>query len=151
MTTIETEEATKEQGPDSLVQQFNVGDMESMSGNGVTSSAPTSSNANSKKRGRPAEGIPKGLANMADAFGIMFENTNNRMVEIAHRIGYAHDLSQQRRQINAELSQLPLNTNQRLRAATMIVKILSALTCSSISVKRKRWSGSSCYYLGIFN
>ncbi|GFY86781.1 hypothetical protein Acr_05g0004200 [Actinidia rufa] len=119
---IETEEATKEQGPDSPVLQFSAADMESMSANIGTSSAHTSSNANSKKRGRAAYGTPKVLADMADAFGIMFENTNNRMAEIAQRIGYAHDLSQQRRQVNAELSQLPLDSNQRLRAATMIVQ-----------------------------
>ena len=119
---IDNEEATKEQEPESPVLQFSVADQESMSATGGTSSAPSSSHANSKKRGRVAEGISKGLANMADDFGIMFENTNNRMAEIAHRIGYAHDLSQQRRQVNAKLSQLPLDSNQRLRATTMIVQ-----------------------------
>ncbi|XP_057511419.1 uncharacterized protein LOC130793638 [Actinidia eriantha] len=120
---IETEQASKENLPESPVLQFSAADMESMSANGGTSSkCPSSSNAKSKKRGRSAEGISKGLAEMANAFGIMFENTNNRMAEIAHRIGYAHDLSQQRRQVNAELSQLPLDSNQRLRAASMIVQ-----------------------------
>ena len=119
---IETKEATKVQGADFPVLQFSVADMESMKANNGTSSASSSSNTNSKKRGRAAERIPKGLADMADDFGIMFENTNNRMAEIAHRIGYAHDLSQQRRQVNAELSQLPLDSNQRLRAAIMIVQ-----------------------------
>ncbi|GFS37804.1 hypothetical protein Acr_00g0054040 [Actinidia rufa] len=95
---IETEQASKENFPESPVLQFSAADMES------------------------TKGISKGLAEMADAFGIMFENTNNRMAEIAHRIGYAHDLSQQRRQVNAELSQLPLDSNQRLRAASMIVQ-----------------------------
>ncbi|GFY91583.1 hypothetical protein Acr_07g0017790 [Actinidia rufa] len=85
--------------------------MESKSANGGTSFAPSSSNANSKKSGRASKGISKGLANMADTFGIMFENTNNRMAKIAHRISYAHDLSQQRMQVNAELSQLPLDSN----------------------------------------
>ncbi|GFZ00974.1 hypothetical protein Acr_14g0006090 [Actinidia rufa] len=93
---IETKEATKEQGAESLVLQFSVTNMESMSANGGTSFVPFFSYANSKKRGRIAE--------------------------IAHRIGYAHELSQQRRQVNAKLSQLPLNSNQRLRAAAMIVQ-----------------------------
>ena len=119
---IETEETIKKQEPESSVLQFSAANMESMSATGGTSSAPSSSHANSKKKGRTAEGISKGLADMVDAFGIMFENINNRMAEIAHRIGYAHDLSQQRRQVNAELSQLPLDSNQRLRAATMIVQ-----------------------------
>ncbi|GFY94963.1 hypothetical protein Acr_10g0003480 [Actinidia rufa] len=109
------------------ITMSSVADMDSMSANGGTSSAPSSSNANSKKRGRAAEGISKGLADMADAFGIMFENTNNRMAEIAHRIGYAHDLSQQRRQVNAKLSQLPLDNNQRLRAASMIVQVAQSI------------------------
>ncbi|GFY98197.1 hypothetical protein Acr_12g0007380 [Actinidia rufa] len=97
---IETEKANKEKEIESPVLQFSVADMESISANWIS----------------------KGLAEMDDAFRIMFENTNNRMAEIAHRIGYAHDLSQQRRQVNAELSQLPLDSNQRLRAATMIVQ-----------------------------
>ncbi|KAL7255765.1 hypothetical protein ACSBR1_009821 [Camellia fascicularis] len=44
------------------------------------------------------------------------------MVEIAHRIGYSHDLSQQRRLVNEELLKLPMSTIQRLMAASMIVK-----------------------------
>ncbi|KAL7191042.1 hypothetical protein ACSBR2_023172 [Camellia fascicularis] len=44
------------------------------------------------------------------------------MVEIAHRIGYSHDLSQQRRLVNAELLKLPMSNTQRLMATSMIVK-----------------------------
>ncbi|KAL7186545.1 hypothetical protein ACSBR2_028306 [Camellia fascicularis] len=44
------------------------------------------------------------------------------MVEIAHRIGYSHDLSQQRRLVNVELLKLPMSNTQRLMAASMIVK-----------------------------
>ncbi|GFY96079.1 hypothetical protein Acr_11g0003850 [Actinidia rufa] len=80
---IETEQASKENFPESPVLQFSAADMESMS------------------------------ANWWDLI---------KMAEIAQRIGYAHDLSQQRRQVNAELSQLPLDSNQRLRAASMIVQ-----------------------------
>ncbi|GFZ06406.1 hypothetical protein Acr_18g0005760 [Actinidia rufa] len=94
MVTIETEKTTKEQMVESPVLQFSVVDMDSMLPNGGISSADSSSNANSKKRGRVAKGISKGLTNMADDFGIMLENTNNRMTEIAYRIGYAHDLTQ---------------------------------------------------------
>ncbi|GFZ11504.1 hypothetical protein Acr_22g0009020 [Actinidia rufa] len=95
---IETEKATKEHGPESPILQFSFTDMESMSANCETSSkCPSSSNANRKKRGKVAKGISKGLAEMADAFGIM-------------------------RQVNAELSQLPLDNNQRLKEATMIVQ-----------------------------
>ncbi|CAL5438093.1 unnamed protein product [Camellia sinensis] len=44
------------------------------------------------------------------------------MVEIAHMIGYSHDLSQQRRLVNEELLKLPMSTTQRLMAASIIVK-----------------------------
>ncbi|KAI8009156.1 hypothetical protein LOK49_LG07G02311 [Camellia lanceoleosa] len=37
------------------------------------------------------------------------ENTNTTMVEIGHRIGYSHDLFQQRRLVNAELLKLPMS------------------------------------------
>ena len=68
--------------------------------------APSSYNANNKKSEKATEGISKGLIDMAAAaasFALMFVNTNNWMTEIAHIIGYAHDLSQQRMQVNAEL------------------------------------------------
>ncbi|CAL5441922.1 unnamed protein product [Camellia sinensis] len=76
----------------------------------------------SKKRAREAEGIAKGLVDMAVEFGSFFKKTNTTMEEIAHRIGYAQDLSQARKLVNGELAKLRLNTNDRLRAATLIVK-----------------------------
>ncbi|KAF5948370.1 hypothetical protein HYC85_014327 [Camellia sinensis] len=80
------------------------------------------SGTTSKKRAREAEGIAKGLVDMAVEFGSFFKKTNTTMEEIAHRIGYAHDLSQARKLVNGELVKLPLNTNDRLRVATLIVK-----------------------------
>ncbi|KAI8007245.1 hypothetical protein LOK49_LG07G02065 [Camellia lanceoleosa] len=59
---------------------------------------------------------------MAKILGSFIENTNTTMVEIAHRIGYSHDLSQQRRLVNTELLKLPMSNTQRLMAASMIVK-----------------------------
>ncbi|GMQ06236.1 hypothetical protein CsSME_00050894 [Camellia sinensis var. sinensis] len=59
---------------------------------------------------------------MAKNLGSFIENTNTTMVEIAHRIGYLHDLSQQRRLVNEELLKLPMNTIQRLMAASILVK-----------------------------
>ncbi|CAL5391364.1 unnamed protein product [Camellia sinensis] len=80
------------------------------------------SSTTSKKRAREAEGIAKGLVDMAVEFGSFFKKTNTTMEEIAHRIGYAQDLSQARKLVNGELAKLRLNTNDRLRAATLIVK-----------------------------
>ncbi|CAL5441926.1 unnamed protein product [Camellia sinensis] len=80
------------------------------------------SGTTSKKRAREAEGIAKGLVNMAIEFGSFFKKTNTTMEEITHRIGYAQDLSQARKLVNGELAKLRLNTNDRLRAATLIVK-----------------------------
>ncbi|THG03434.1 hypothetical protein TEA_013952 [Camellia sinensis var. sinensis] len=80
------------------------------------------SGTTSKKRAREAEGIAKGLVDMAVEFGSFFKKTNTTMEEIAHRIGYAQDLSKARKLVNGELAKLRLNTNDRLRAATLIVK-----------------------------
>ncbi|KAF5934076.1 hypothetical protein HYC85_030247 [Camellia sinensis] len=80
------------------------------------------SGTTSKKRAREAEGIAKGLVDMAVEFGSFFKKTNTTIEEIAHRIGYAQDLSQARKLVNGELAKLRLNTNDRLRAATLIVK-----------------------------
>ncbi|KAF5947136.1 hypothetical protein HYC85_017364 [Camellia sinensis] len=71
------------------------------------------SGTTSKKRAREAEGIAKGLVDMAIEFGSFFKKTNTTMEEIAHRIG---------KLVNGELAKLRLNTNDRLRAATLIVK-----------------------------
>ncbi|KAI8007246.1 hypothetical protein LOK49_LG07G02064 [Camellia lanceoleosa] len=75
-----------------------------------------------KKGAQPAEGIPSEISKMAKILGSFIENTNTTMVEIAHRIGYSHDLSQQRRLVNTELLKLPMSNTQRLMAASMIVK-----------------------------
>ncbi|CAL5395496.1 unnamed protein product [Camellia sinensis] len=80
------------------------------------------SGTTSKKRAREAEGIAKGLVDMAVEFGSFFKKINTTMEKIAHRIGYAQDLSQAKKLVNGELAKLRLNTNDRLRAATLIVK-----------------------------
>ncbi|KAL7217034.1 hypothetical protein ACSBR1_028866 [Camellia fascicularis] len=59
---------------------------------------------------------------MAKNLGSFIKNTNTTMVEIAHRIGYSNDLSQQRRLVNVELLKLPMSNTQRLMVASMIVK-----------------------------
>ncbi|CAL5371338.1 unnamed protein product [Camellia sinensis] len=116
--------ATTEEGEQSPVEQFsmNMGDMDySMSTSGNISNRADSTKTG-KKGARPAEGIPTELSEMAKNLGSFIENTNTTMVEIAHRIGYSHDLSQQRRLVNEELLKLPMSTTQRLMAASMIVK-----------------------------
>ncbi|KAI8010675.1 Protein TIFY 8 [Camellia lanceoleosa] len=74
------------------------------------------SGTTSKKRAREAKGITKRLAVMA------VKKTNTTMEEIAHRFGYAHDLSLARKLVKWGTNQVALNTNDRLRAATLIVK-----------------------------
>ncbi|THF98008.1 hypothetical protein TEA_007557 [Camellia sinensis var. sinensis] len=66
--------------------------------------------------------LQKGLVDKAVEFGSFFEKTNTTMEEIAHKIGYAHDLSQARKLVNGELVKFPLNMNGRLRATTLIVQ-----------------------------
>ncbi|CAL5373137.1 unnamed protein product [Camellia sinensis] len=101
---------------------MNMGDMDySMSTLGNISNRADSTKTG-KKGAQPAEGIPTELSEMAKNLGSFIENTNTTMVEIAHRIGYSHYLSQQRRLVNEELLKLPISTTQRLMTASMIVK-----------------------------
>ncbi|XP_028114083.1 uncharacterized protein LOC114312101 [Camellia sinensis] len=116
--------ATTEEGEQSPVEQFsmNMGDTDySMSTVGNVPNRADSTKTG-KKRARHAEGILTELSEMAKNLGSFIENTNTTMVEIAHRMGYSHDLSQQRRLVNAELLKLPMSNTQRLMAASMIVK-----------------------------
>ncbi|CAL5346250.1 unnamed protein product [Camellia sinensis] len=88
--------ATTEEGEQSPVEQFsmNMGDTDySMSTAGNVPNRVDSTKTG-KKRGRPTEEIPTELSEMAKNLGSFIENTNTTMVEIAHRIGYSHDLSQ---------------------------------------------------------
>ncbi|GMP60900.1 hypothetical protein CsSME_00023583 [Camellia sinensis var. sinensis] len=120
----EDENATTEEGEQSPVEQFsmNMGDTDySMSTAGNVPNRADSTKI-SKKWARPALGIPSELSEMAKNLGSFIENTNTTMVEIAHKIGYLHDLSQQKILVNAELLKLPMSNTQRLMAAFMIVK-----------------------------
>ncbi|KAF7123323.1 hypothetical protein RHSIM_Rhsim12G0012100 [Rhododendron simsii] len=106
---------------------------------------PPSSNVAGKKRKRAADGITKGLTDMAEAFGTFFENTNTRMAEIGHRIGYAQDLSLYRKQVNAELMDHPLDWEQRLRAATLIVQEAQRVDLFFSFPKRRIKLDGSCF------
>ncbi|KAF7130245.1 hypothetical protein RHSIM_Rhsim10G0097900 [Rhododendron simsii] len=85
------------------------------------SAAPSSSIMVGKKRARADDEISKGLSNMVEAFGTFFKDANTTMAEIAHRVGYAHDLSNTRGLVNDALTELPLDCTDRLKAASMIV------------------------------
>ncbi|KAF5952622.1 hypothetical protein HYC85_010566 [Camellia sinensis] len=119
---LEKEDQTTDECYTPMMDLSGVNNMNcSLSANGTPTNQSTSATT-SKKRARESESIAKGLAEMATQFGSFFEKTNTTMAEIAHRIGYAHDISEARKLVNGELSKLPLNSNDRLRAATLIVK-----------------------------
>ncbi|KAL7178045.1 hypothetical protein ACSBR2_031245 [Camellia fascicularis] len=126
VTAMEKEDAnaTTEEGEQSPVEQFsmNMGDTDYSMSTASNVSNRADSTKTAKKRARPTEGISTELLEMAKNLGSFIENTNTTMVEIAHRIGYSHDLSQQRRLVNAELLKLPMSNTQRLMSASMIVK-----------------------------
>ncbi|KAF5934200.1 hypothetical protein HYC85_030371 [Camellia sinensis] len=101
ITAMEKEDAnaTTKDGEPSHVEQFsmNIGDTDySMSTAGNVPNHADSTKTR-KKRARPSKGIPTELSEMAKNLRLFIKNTNTMMVEIAHRIGYSHDLSQQRR------------------------------------------------------
>ncbi|KAI7990585.1 hypothetical protein LOK49_LG12G02505 [Camellia lanceoleosa] len=99
-----------------------MGDMDySMSTSGNVPNR-ASSTKTGKKMSQHAERISTELSEMAKNLRSFIENTNTTMVEIAHRMGYSHDLSQQRRLVNAELLKLLMSNTQKLMAASMIVK-----------------------------
>ncbi|KAF5940910.1 hypothetical protein HYC85_022077 [Camellia sinensis] len=113
--TLEKEDQTTDECYTPMMDLPGVNNMDcSLSANGTPTNQSTSATT-SKKRARESEGIAKGFAEMATQFGSFFEKTNTTMAKIAHRIGYAHDISEARKL-------LPLNSNDRLRAATLIVK-----------------------------
>ncbi|KAL7186326.1 hypothetical protein ACSBR2_028131 [Camellia fascicularis] len=116
--------ATTEEGEQSPVEQFSMNMDDTDYSISTAGNVPNraDSTKTGKKRARPAEGIPTELSEMAKNLGSFIENINTTMVEIAHRIGYSHDLSQQRRLVNAELLKLPMSNTQRLMAVSMIVK-----------------------------
>ncbi|CAL5428121.1 unnamed protein product [Camellia sinensis] len=119
---LEKEDQTTDECYTPMMDLLVVNNMDcSLSANGTPTNQSTSATT-SKKRARESEGIAKGLAKMATQFGSFFEKPNTTMAEIAYRIGYAHDISKARKLVNGELSKLPLNSNDRLRAATLIVK-----------------------------
>ncbi|KAI7985791.1 hypothetical protein LOK49_LG14G00961 [Camellia lanceoleosa] len=119
---LEKEDQTTDECYTPIMDLPGVNNMDcSLSANGTPTNQSTSATT-FKKRARKSEGIAKGLAEMATQFGSFFEKTNTTMAEIAHRIGYAHDISEARKLVNGELNKLPLNSNYRLRAATLIVK-----------------------------
>ncbi|GMP91427.1 hypothetical protein CsSME_00042134 [Camellia sinensis var. sinensis] len=122
VTALEKEDQTTDECYTPMMDLLVVNNMDcSLSANGTPTNQSTSATT-SKKRARESEGIAKGLAEMATQFGSFFEKPNTTMAEIAYRIGYAHDISKARKLVNGELSKLPLNSNDRLRAATLIVK-----------------------------
>ncbi|GMP66477.1 hypothetical protein CsSME_00026824 [Camellia sinensis var. sinensis] len=85
-----------------------------------------SNRADSTKIGKKGRDLLRGFSlnyqRWQKNLGSFIENTNTTMVEIAHRIGYSHDLSQQRRLVNAELLKLPMSNTQKLMPTSMIVK-----------------------------
>ncbi|GMP70805.1 hypothetical protein CsSME_00029503 [Camellia sinensis var. sinensis] len=112
------------EGEQSPVEQFsmNMSDMDYSMSTSSNISNRADSTKTRKKVARHTERIPTDLSEMAKNLGSFIENTNTTMVEIAHRIGHSHDLSQQRRLVNEKLLKLPMSTTQRLMAASMIVK-----------------------------
>ncbi|CAL5420185.1 unnamed protein product [Camellia sinensis] len=101
---LENEDQTTDECYTPMMDLPGVNNMDcSLSANGTPTNQSTSATT-SKKRARESEGIAKGLAEMATQFGSFFEKTNTTMAKIAHRIGYAHDISEARKLVNGELS-----------------------------------------------
>ncbi|XP_057461107.1 uncharacterized protein LOC130751521 [Actinidia eriantha] len=113
---VDREEALGE--GDDINFTINIDDMD-FSGNsgseGGATSTPTSKGG--KKRARASD-----LTSMANSFATLVEKAHTSMNELSKRIGYAQYISQAMKNVFAELMKLPLQSNDRLRAANEIVK-----------------------------
>ncbi|KAL7224718.1 hypothetical protein ACSBR1_026076 [Camellia fascicularis] len=116
--------ASTKEGEHSPIKQFsmNMGDTDYSMSTASTLSNHVDATKTGKNWARLAEGILTEPSKMAKNLRSFIKNTNTTIVGIAHRTGYSHDLSQQRRFVNAELLKLPMSNTQKLMAASMIVK-----------------------------
>ena len=87
----------------------------------VRGSGSTTSSLSGKKKPRPVDALVGAVTEMSSQFGTMFEKSTKTMEYIGSRIGYAHDLSAARRQVNDSLLQLPLIVEDRLKVGHIIV------------------------------
>lgn len=75
-----------------------------------------------KKRAKVSETLMAGLSNFADKLVSSLETSNATLEKLGGRMGYAHDLSAKRGEVNDELAKLPISTMDRVKAGLGITK-----------------------------
>ncbi|KAI8530455.1 hypothetical protein RHMOL_Rhmol11G0059700 [Rhododendron molle] len=67
-----------------------------------------------KKKAKVSENILAGMNNFADKLGIYFERSDAKLEMLGGRMGYAHDLSKKRGEVNDALRKLPITVESRV-------------------------------------
>ncbi|KAI8551577.1 hypothetical protein RHMOL_Rhmol06G0196700 [Rhododendron molle] len=67
-----------------------------------------------KKKAKVSENILAGMNNFADKLGIYFERSDAKLEMLGGRMGYAHDLSKKRGEVNDTLRKLPIIVESRV-------------------------------------
>ncbi|KAF7138887.1 hypothetical protein RHSIM_Rhsim07G0014400 [Rhododendron simsii] len=76
----------------------------------------------SKKKAKVSENILAGMNNFADKLGIYFERSDAKIEMLGGRMGYAHDLSKKRSEVNDALRKLPITVESRVLAGMAITQ-----------------------------
>ncbi|XP_058209125.1 uncharacterized protein LOC131322042 [Rhododendron vialii] len=76
----------------------------------------------SKKKAKVSENILAGMNNFADKLGIYFERSDAKIEMLGSRMGYAHDLSKKRAEVNDALRKLPITVESRVLAGMAITQ-----------------------------
>ncbi|KAI8555586.1 hypothetical protein RHMOL_Rhmol05G0184200 [Rhododendron molle] len=92
------DEATKEAGADST----------------TVNNTDKSPEEQSTKKANVSENILAGMNNFADKLGIYFERSDAKIEMLRGRMGYAHDLSKKRGEVNDALRKLPITVESRV-------------------------------------
>ncbi|KAG5544569.1 hypothetical protein RHGRI_017110 [Rhododendron griersonianum] len=68
----------------------------------------------SKKKAKVSKNILAGMNSFADKLGIYFERSDAKIEMLGGRMGYAHDLSKKRGEVNDALRKLPITVESRV-------------------------------------
>ncbi|KAF7113384.1 hypothetical protein RHSIM_RhsimUnG0131900 [Rhododendron simsii] len=75
-----------------------------------------------KKKAKVSKNILAGMNNFADKLGIFFKRSDAKIEMLGGRMGYAHDLSKKRAEVNDALRKLPITVESRVLAGMAITQ-----------------------------
>ncbi|KAF7120068.1 hypothetical protein RHSIM_Rhsim13G0113900 [Rhododendron simsii] len=105
-TEVNLDEASKETGGDSS----------------TVNTIDNSPEEHSKKKAKVSENILARMNNFANKLGIYFKRSDAKIEMLGGRMGYAHDLSKKRAEVNDALRKLPITVESRVLAGMAITQ-----------------------------